>query len=92
MGKSHVEEAGMTNAGKEDTARMRLTCPDCGWSGRGSDCVQEEFLEGVVNRSCPTCARLLVIGEQVFAWRTEGTEGPEGPEDDDGKASRAGED
>ena len=63
----------MTSAQSQDTSTLQLTCPDCGWSGLGIECIAEEIVEGVINRGCPTCGRTLVLGDQVFAWVLEPT-------------------
>ena len=61
----------MTSARQQDTSMLQLTCPDCGWSGLGIECIAEEIVEGVTNRGCPTCGRTLVLGDQIFAWVLE---------------------
>ncbi len=63
----------MTSARSQDTSTLQLTCPDCGWAGLGIECITEEIAEDVVNRTCPTCGRTLVLGDQVFAWVLEPT-------------------
>ena len=63
----------MTSAQSQDTSTLQLTCPDCGWSGLGIECIAEEVVEGVLNRGCPTCGRTLVLGDQVFGWVLEPT-------------------
>ena len=60
-------------APSQDTSTLQLTCPDCGWSGLGIECVAEEIMEGVINRACPTCSRTLVLGDRIFAWVMEPT-------------------
>ena len=64
----------MTSARHQDTSTLQLTCPDCGWSGLGIECIAEEIVEGVTNRGCPTCGRTLVLGDQIFAWVLEPTQ------------------
>jgi predicted RNA-binding Zn-ribbon protein involved in translation (DUF1610 family) len=59
------------NTPPEDIASLRLTCPDCGWSGMGSECDESDVAEGVTQRACPTCARILTVGERIFAWVLE---------------------
>ena len=81
----------MTTAGSQDISTMQLTCPDCGWSGLGIECVDDEILEGVLNRSCPTCGRTLVLGDRIFAWVLEEAQ-PTQPAPDRPARREAGED
>lgn len=36
-----------------------ITCPDCGWSGRGAD--NEDYFEELLDVRCPECDRMLLI-------------------------------
>ena len=69
----------MTSARQQNTSTLQLTCPDCGWSGLGIECIAEEIVEGVTNRGCPTCGRTLVLGDQIFAWVLEPTQSSSPP-------------
>jgi predicted RNA-binding Zn-ribbon protein involved in translation (DUF1610 family) len=81
----------MSSKQSPDTSTLQLTCPDCGWSGLGIECIDDEIVEGVINRACPTCGRTLALGDRVFAWVLEpaGTPSP-GP--GQGAADREGSD
>jgi tetratricopeptide (TPR) repeat protein len=58
-----------------------LTCPSCGWSGRGAD--NEEYFEELLDVRCPRCDRMVLIvslptGEETRAAAAAGNPDAQG--------------
>jgi hypothetical protein len=45
---------------KQFDGEKRLTCPSCGWQGRGDDADMNFFSE-CADVSCPTCEKMLLV-------------------------------